>query len=192
MDALKNFFYEFKSETLLNKLDTRLTLGLTFIGGAYSLSKLYLPIRGLWRSFLRPERNLLKRYNGGWAIVTGASDGVGKEYAMQLAKRGFNIVLIARNKEKLEGVALEVLQQNPSITTKIIVFDFSVNFSGVSYGPLFDELRQIEDISILVNNVGIGKVQPYHEMKLQEIASMVNVNCIPLVMLTREVLPSML
>ena len=44
-----------------------------------------------------PRRNLKSRYGGGWALVTGASDGIGKEYSMELAKSGFNIVLMARD-----------------------------------------------------------------------------------------------
>ena len=50
-----------------------------------------------------------------WAAVSGASDGIGKEFALQLAKKGFNVLLIGRNQEKLEQV-----QQELSITDRIV------------------------------------------------------------------------
>lgn len=46
------------------------------------------------------------------SVVTGASDGIGKEFALQLAKAGFNIVLVARNKAKLEAVAADIGEYN--------------------------------------------------------------------------------
>ena len=48
-----------------------------------------------------PRLNLLKRYGGGWALVTGGSEGIGFAIAEELAKEGFNIVLVSRSKEKL-------------------------------------------------------------------------------------------
>ena len=47
------------------------------------------------------RKNLKARYGGGWALVTGASDGLGKCYAEEFAKMGFNIVLVGRNFDKL-------------------------------------------------------------------------------------------
>ena len=46
--------------------------------------------------------------DGAWAVVTGASDGIGKEFSFQLAKAGFNILLVARNKTVLEVTAAEI------------------------------------------------------------------------------------
>jgi len=54
------------------------------------------------------QRLSLKERFGSWAAVTGSSDGIGKEYAKELARQGINVVLIARNKEKLEAVAKEI------------------------------------------------------------------------------------
>ena len=51
--------------------------------------------------FVMPRLNLLKRYGGGWALVTGGSEGIGFAIAEELAKEGFNIVLVSRSKEKL-------------------------------------------------------------------------------------------
>jgi 17beta-estradiol 17-dehydrogenase / very-long-chain 3-oxoacyl-CoA reductase len=57
----------------------------------------YAVLKGFTKYMILPRRNLKSRYGGGWALVTGASDGIGKEYSMQLAKSGFNIILMARN-----------------------------------------------------------------------------------------------
>jgi len=54
--------------------------------------------------------NLSARYGGGWALVTGASDGIGKAYCHELAKSGFSIILMARSKDKLDEVAAEIAQ----------------------------------------------------------------------------------
>lgn len=66
--------------------------------------------------------NLLKY--GKWAVVTGCTDGIGKAYAEQLAKRGLNIVLISRTLEKLQVQAKE-LSEKYKIETKIIAVDFT-------------------------------------------------------------------
>jgi 17beta-estradiol 17-dehydrogenase / very-long-chain 3-oxoacyl-CoA reductase len=66
------------------------------------------------------ELNLLERYKqnrGGslWAVVTGATDGIGLEFCKQLAKRGFNIVMISRTQEKLVQKSEEIRKINKSI-----------------------------------------------------------------------------
>ncbi len=79
--------------------------------GAYHLTKNYVAKPAwylLWKHGLRPSKDLRTRYGGGWAVITGASDGIGAAYAHEFAKRGFNIVLIARNKDKTDAVAAAV------------------------------------------------------------------------------------
>ena len=56
--------------------------------------------------------------------MTGASDGLGKQYALELASEGFNICLIARNEAKLEGVA-QLIRDKTGVKTQIVVCDFS-------------------------------------------------------------------
>ena len=63
----------------------------------------------LLKYFVLPRRNMQARYGANsWAVVTGASDGIGKQYAIELAKEGFNIVLMARNKAKTEAVSQDI------------------------------------------------------------------------------------
>ena len=64
---------------------------------------------GFKKYILTPSHDLIKRYGeGSWALITGASDGIGKAYAQELASRGFNIVLMARNQEKTDNVSNEI------------------------------------------------------------------------------------
>lgn len=89
---------------------------------------------------------------GKWAVVTGCTDGIGKAYAEQLAKRGFNIVLISRTLDKLKQQALE-LENNYNVLTKVIAADFTE--PDVIYPEIGAQLEDL-DIGILVNNVGVG------------------------------------
>ena len=80
----------------------------------------------------------MRRYGGEgtWALVTGASDGIGAEFCRQLAKDGFNICLVSRTMAKLESVAQEVREINPNIETKIVQADFYANSNLVFYEGL--------------------------------------------------------
>ena len=103
------------ADELLNQLDKNVDLSvksnklaLTAFAayGAYFLTSCaWTAIKGVTKYCLLPRKNLKARYGGGWALITGASDGIGKEYAIELAKSGFDIVLMARNQEKTQAVA---------------------------------------------------------------------------------------
>ena len=78
-DTVKSLFTKFDiTENVNNKVLT----GLATVGGLYLASYLVTPLRGIWRHVLRPRRNLTQRYGGNWALVTGASYGLGKEYCI--------------------------------------------------------------------------------------------------------------
>lgn len=71
-----------------------------------------------------PRKDLAKRYGeDSWALVTGASDGLGKQYATELALNGFNVILMGRNQEKTEDAAREVAEKSGR-ATKVLIFDF--------------------------------------------------------------------
>src|SRR4051812_6539766 len=77
---------------------------------------------------LRCPHNLIQRYGqGSYAVITGGSDGMGKCFAFELVRRGFNIVLIARNPAKLQAVAdeLKAVSLNRSADIRIISKDFT-------------------------------------------------------------------
>ena len=76
-------------------------------------------VRVYWGTPVTVERYGPK---GVWAVVTGCTDGIGKAVTMELASRGFNIVLISRSIDKLNATAKEV--QSKGCQTRVIVFDF--------------------------------------------------------------------
>ena len=81
--------------------------------------------KALLKYFVIPRKNLAERYGkGSWAVITGASDGLGKQYALELASEGFNIVLMGRNEEKTEAAAKDVRDAS-GVQTKVLIFDFA-------------------------------------------------------------------
>ena len=125
---------------------------------------------------------------GSWAVITGATDGIGKEYALELARKGLNIVLISRTMSKLEAVAKEI-EEKYSVMVKVIQFDFSVK--DADYSTITEELNDL-DVGILVNNVGVGiKLRFFSNIDISKPLDMVNVNIVAEVALTHAVLKGM-
>ncbi|XP_042225892.1 inactive hydroxysteroid dehydrogenase-like protein 1 [Homarus americanus] len=134
-------------------------------------------------------RNLKEEY-GKWAVVTGATDGIGKGYVAALAKNGINIVLISRTHDKLVRVAREIREQY-RIQTEIIQADFARG------RPIYEDIgRHLvgKDIGILVNNVGVAGSNPcfFEEVSEDDIWALVNVNVASVPAMTKIVLPGML
>ncbi|CAI9587288.1 unnamed protein product [Staurois parvus] len=174
-------------------LETTFTLlGLLLAG--FLLLKLMLRIlrglrihvlSGFWRSDLT-------RY-GRWAVVTGATDGIGKAYARELAKRGLDVVLISRTLEKLKKVAAEI-EKEFGRKTRVIQVDFT-NGSHI-YQKIKEELEDLE-IGILVNNVGMNINQdPCKYMNIpnrdQMLDKIINCNIMSVLWMTQIILPQML
>jgi len=98
------------------------------------------------------EEKILKWDNPGKAFITGASSGIGLSFAKQLAQQGFNLVLLARRKARLEAIAGELESQN-SIRCEIIQADLS-EIGDIK--KTVDYLRQINDLDVVVNNAGFA------------------------------------
>ncbi|XP_066494193.1 very-long-chain 3-oxoacyl-CoA reductase-like [Tiliqua scincoides] len=124
-------------------------------------------------------------------MVTGATAGIGKAYAHELAKRGLNVVLISRSLEKLKQVAAEIEEQH-SRSTRVIQMDFTEG--SESYEPIRDALQGLE-IGILVNNVGMTIPLPLHFLHLpgidKYIPDLVNCNILSTLKMTQIILPQM-
>jgi len=148
----------------------------------------YVPIIKILSKPFR--KSLLQRYGkDSWAVVTGASDGLGKGFCEELAKEGFNIVLMARNKEKMQIVSKELQQINPNIQTQIIVIDFKEANKPEIFQEPFTQLQKL-DVSILVNNVGVDLLGHYDKLLEQQELELIILNIYPLVRLTKALLPS--
>ena len=123
--------------------------------------------------------NVFKEKYGPWAIVTGASAGLGAEFARQLADRELNLVLVARREEKLESLAKE-LEQQYNIDTKIVVADL---VDEKSIKKIENETSKL-DIGLLVNNAGFGISGDFLDTELKSELNMLKVNCIAPTLLT--------
>ena len=108
---------------------------------------------------------------GDCALVTGASSGIGKEFCYQLANRGMNIVLVARRKNLIEEIALDIELKN-GVKTKIIDVDITQDFA---VDQIYDKLKNIE-VGFLVNNAGINMDNLSLRMKEEEWKKVIDIN----------------
>ncbi|KAG8759957.1 hypothetical protein FRC14_004510 [Serendipita sp. 396] len=129
---------------------------------------------------------------GAYALVTGATDGIGREFALQLAKAGFGVVLVSRSKAKLDELAAEIEKQF-QVPTMVQVVDFSKPDLHVECQQLTHQLEGI-DVGVLVNNVGRSHEMPVYfaETPEQEMKDIINININGTLAITRVVLPKML
>jgi len=168
---------------------------LLLVLGSFSVARLALKtVSVLTQTFILPGANLTRfgAKKGSWAVVTGASDGIGREFALQLAKAGFNILLVARNDEKLSAVATEIhTQYGPNVSTKICLIDFSKH-SEAAYEHLAKDCEGL-DIGVLVNNVGKSHSMPadFVDTPKQEIEDILMININGTVRATYVILPGM-
>ncbi|XP_017056584.1 inactive hydroxysteroid dehydrogenase-like protein 1 [Drosophila ficusphila] len=149
---------------------------------SYLYEQLRTPYKLLKLRYFSDKRPTLKERYGDWAAVTGASDGIGKEYAKALARQNVNVVLIARNEEKLQAVAKEIAEIVPKVQTKIVVADFTKG--SLVYEHIEKETASIP-ISILVNNVGIGTPSPVLTFTQETIQNIIDTNVVAVSQLSR-------
>jgi len=127
---------------------------------------------------------------GKWAVVTGATDGIGKAYAFELARRGMNIVLVSRNPTKLAAVAKEIEEVHP-VATKVVAADFT---RTDIYEAIEEALRGL-DVGVLVNNVGVGYEYPEFLEKVEDphkfCSNLINANMQSVARMSLIVLPAM-
>ncbi|RID49479.1 hypothetical protein BRARA_H00278, partial [Brassica rapa] len=151
---------------------------------------LFLPLlKWFITRFLLTNPKRLKRY-GSWAMVTGATDGIGRAFAHELAKHGLNLILISRNPLKLASVSDDFRQEFPQIKIKIIPFDFS---SEGGYGAIEEGIKGVE-VGILINNVGITypRAMFFHEVDQLTWIKILRVNLEATTWVTRSLIGPML
>jgi uncharacterized protein len=122
-------------------------------------------------------------------IITGASSGVGLALAEKCAQNGANLVLLARRLDVLEKVQAD-LQTRYSANVKVYKLDVSdTDEIKMVFGKIIDEINHID---ILVHNAGYGIFRSAHELSIEEIKRMFEVNVLGLIACTNMVLPLML
>jgi uncharacterized protein len=117
------------------------------------------------------------------ALVTGASSGIGEQFARQLAGRGDRVILVARRRERLEQIAEEL----PG-TAHVLACDLATECASLA-----DSVAELGlDVDLLVNNAGFGTYGHFADIDPQRDAELVRVNCEAVVTLTHAFLPAML
>lgn len=125
---------------------------------------------------------------GNTALITGASSGIGKEFARYHGARGGNLVLVARSEEKLKELKTE-LENNHGISVMVIAADLAVPDSADQIFAATEEAGL--EIDILINNAGFGGHGKFHQRKLARDQAMMQVNMTSLVALTHHYLKGM-
>jgi len=148
-------------------------------------------VSNIYKTFLRPAKDL-KKY-GKWAVVTGATDGIGKAYAFAFAKKGMSVLLISRTESKLQDVKKEIEAKNyPGVEVSYLVCDYS-KFDKAAQDKVAKVVTDLE-VGVLVNNVGVSYRYPmfFHELSDGEVQNLMTMNIDSTVWMTRMVIPGML
>lgn len=128
---------------------------------------------------------LRERY-GDWALVTGASAGLGVEFARALARGGVSCVLTARREARLQALAAE-LERDHGVATRVVTADLALPDGA---DRIADAVSDVP-IGILVNNAGFGYAGRFDKLDTERLRAMVQVNCTAVVVLTSRLLPRM-
>ena len=170
---------------------------LRWFGGLIALILLWRISLSIYRRCIVPAKH--PRSYGKWAVVTGCTGGIGKEFVEELAKQGMSILLISRTESKLKDQKAELEKlysaSGADFKARYIAYDFTDMSSTCTafYKQLDETLLQLKEdggVGILVNNVGTTKDIPYELMEFteQEIDDMINVNIFGTIRMTRSCL----
>lgn len=171
-------------------------LGLCIAGGIFSFIGVIKVLHVLWKVAVFTKVNFFThvdlktrfRKAGDWAVVTGASDGIGRAMALDLGRRGFHICLIARTAAKLQDAAREI-ESSYGVQTRAIAFDF-LSAGEKEWTELFEKLDELS-IGIVVNNVGVSYpfVNDFANVPLETDLPLLKVNIETNARMTKYILP---
>lgn len=127
-----------------------------------------------------------KTNSGEWVLITGASAGIGKAYAEELAARKMNLILVARRKKELTVLA-EKLTTQYGIKTLVVPVDLSAD----GFLKQIITLTKDQPVDLLINNAGFGTSGLFLDIEGDKEETMIKVNCLAPVILTRHYLKGM-
>ena len=122
----------------------------------------------------------------GVALVTGASSGIGAIYADRLARRGYDLILVARNRERLDGLARRLADQTGR-AIEVIAADLG---DKADLAKVEDTLRTDASITLLVNNAGVGATSPLLATDVDKMEDLIDLDITALMRLTYAAAPS--
>lgn len=131
---------------------------------------------------------MIAEWKGKWALVTGASAGIGKALAEELAKGGTNLILTARREDRLRSIA-----QDLSVRHNIRPETFVADLAEPSAPDAIFQFTQKKGLAVdlLVNNAGFGQYGEFHCTGTDRLLQMMQVNCTAVLHLTRLFVPAM-
>jgi short-subunit dehydrogenase len=127
----------------------------------------------------------MSNQNQGVAVITGASAGIGKVYADRFAKRGYDLLLVARRKDRLDVLSKE-LQEKYGVKVETLVADLT-NYEDLAKVGI--TIASNERISVLVNNAGTAVVGPSAQIPIQNIETQLDLNVRSVTHLSQAILP---
>jgi len=133
------------------------------------------------------KKNFMGWEDPGIALITGASAGIGAEFARQLASQGFGLILIARRKNKLEKLSKE-LHEEYSVFVEIFVGDLSELDDN---HKIISKIKEIDNLDVLINNAGYGINKTFLQTDITQHINMINVHFTSAVMFCHAAIPGM-
>ena len=123
----------------------------------------------------------------GWAVVTGASSGIGFEFARELAKRGYPVLAVARRRDRLEALAAGA---SPNVgRIEPLVADLA---SGLGIAMVIQRIDELGDIELLINNAGVASAGDFTTASLDQEIGEIKLNVDTVVALTHHVVNGMI
>lgn len=152
----------------------------------FVLSIIYRLARGLWNlklgSLLGFSEKFKPKDPNSWAIITGASDGIGLAYAHEFSKRGYNLLLISRSLDKLNNVKKEIDEKSNKKGKEIRTYAADFVQTDI-YPGIEKEIKRLPRVDVLINNVGMSYehpeffASPHLNQRNQQIINVNSVSC---------------
>jgi uncharacterized protein len=159
-----------------------------WLGGLVAFVPLAAITVALWNAqdqFGRRRGSLRERY-GEWALITGASAGIGAEFARALAREGMSCILTARREGRLRALAGE-LEERYQVATRIVAADLA---APTGADQLLEAIKDVR-VDVFINNAGFGYAGRFDKQDTARLRDMVQVNCVVPVVLASRLLPGM-
>lgn len=158
-----------------------------FVGiiGAAPFALLSMALADAREHFCENQKPMRTRY-GEWAVITGASSGLGAEFARALARDGMSCVLTARRQDRLEALS-EELETRHRVSTRVVALDLLEPDGPERLARACDDL----EVGVLVNNAGVGYKGRFEKQDVERLRDIVTLNCVAPVILTGRLLDGM-
>jgi short-subunit dehydrogenase len=135
----------------------------------------------------QPKEKTMTTRTKGTALITGASSGIGAVYADRLARRGYDLILVARNRDKLDKLAKRLTSETRR-SVEVLPADLS---DKTDLARVEEVLKKDASITLLVNNAGIGTFAPLLDSDVNKMDEMISLNVSALTRLTYAVVPGL-